>query len=199
MHSLKWLHHCHCRTLNGCFLSTLPQAVISLLDILLERYGCDWSRRDIQRMELVVMQQLGFNLSRPTVLDFITSVCEKQEMYGLSEIIAVAFFYTCKAIIGTVRSYLAWSGLWMSSRNVKCFVSIFYFTCTLQFHSLAMSSGLICLPPGLSVDSHLKHMAVCTQPVVYNSHLMKHRVSASCWGWHFYTRIMYTFTHMSGM
>ena len=53
---------------------SLSQAVISLLDILLERYGCDWSRRDIQRMELVIMQQLEFHLSRPTVLDFITSV-----------------------------------------------------------------------------------------------------------------------------
>ena len=47
--------------------------MVTLLDILIDKYGCECSRRDIQRMELIIMQKLEFHLSRPTIEDFIRS------------------------------------------------------------------------------------------------------------------------------
>lgn len=46
----------------------------NLLEVLVDQYGCECNRRDIQRMELIVMHKLEFDLSRPTAQDFLKSV-----------------------------------------------------------------------------------------------------------------------------
>ncbi len=49
-------------------------------EILVENYSCDCSQRDIQRMELIIMQKLEFQLYRPTIDEFIDSVSTSDHM-----------------------------------------------------------------------------------------------------------------------
>lgn len=52
-------------------LEERPEAVPSLLEALVGRYGCACSQADIQRMELLIMKKLEFRLSTVTPLDFL--------------------------------------------------------------------------------------------------------------------------------
>ncbi len=52
----------------------VPQALQTLLDVLVQGYGCQFSQRDIQRMELIVMQKLDFKLTNYTPHDFLKMV-----------------------------------------------------------------------------------------------------------------------------
>jgi len=55
-------------------LEEQSEAVESLLSVLVHQYECACSGRDIQRMELIVMQKLEFRLSTATPLDFLETV-----------------------------------------------------------------------------------------------------------------------------
>lgn len=50
------------------------QVVQSLLSVLVEGYGCEFTQRDVQRMELIIMQKLDFKLTSYTSLDFLKIV-----------------------------------------------------------------------------------------------------------------------------
>ena len=45
-----------------------------------------------------------------------------------------------------------------------------------QFHELGVAKGVLSLPPGLSPDHHLCHLALCLETLVCNHCLMKFRV-----------------------
>ena len=51
------------------------QVVQSLLSVLVEAYGCEFTQRDVQRMELIIMQKLDFKLTNYTAHDFLKIVC----------------------------------------------------------------------------------------------------------------------------
>lgn len=55
-------------------VSFLSQALQTLLEMLVQGYGCEFSQRDIQRMELIVMQKLDFKLTNYTPHDFLKMV-----------------------------------------------------------------------------------------------------------------------------
>ena len=55
---------------------TSLQAVSSVLDTLVDQYECECTQTDIQRMELVIMQKLEFNLTTVTPLDFLKIVSD---------------------------------------------------------------------------------------------------------------------------
>ena len=47
---------------------------MTLLDTLVDKYGCECTKKDIQKMELIIMQKLEYQLTRPTIQDFIKTV-----------------------------------------------------------------------------------------------------------------------------
>ncbi|XP_064405622.1 cyclin-I-like [Halichondria panicea] len=55
----------------GAKLEEKAEALQSLLEVLVQGYGCEFSQRDIQRMELIVMQKLDFKLTNYTPHDFL--------------------------------------------------------------------------------------------------------------------------------
>lgn len=52
-------------------LEEKAEVVQSLLSVLVEGYGCEFTQRDVQRMELIIMQKLDFKLTCHTPLDFL--------------------------------------------------------------------------------------------------------------------------------
>lgn len=52
-------------------LEEKAEVVQSLLSVLVEGYGCEFTQRDVQRMELIIMQKLDFKLTSYTSLDFL--------------------------------------------------------------------------------------------------------------------------------
>ena len=48
--------------------------VQSLLSVLVDGYGCEFTQRDVQRMELIIMQKLDFKLTNYTAHDFLKIV-----------------------------------------------------------------------------------------------------------------------------
>ena len=52
----------------------LSKVVSSLLGVLVGHYVSECSLQDLQRMELLVMQKLNFNLTSLTALDFLKTV-----------------------------------------------------------------------------------------------------------------------------
>lgn len=63
-----------CAFCMSCLKVFLFQALQSLLEVLVQGYGCEFSQRDIQRMELIVMQKLDFKLTNYTPHDFLKMV-----------------------------------------------------------------------------------------------------------------------------
>ena len=58
---------------------SLPQVVQSLLSVLVEGYGCEFTQRDVQRMELIIMQKLDFKLTNYTAHDFLKIVSQTDQ------------------------------------------------------------------------------------------------------------------------
>jgi len=50
------------------------QSVEVVLSALLQNYSCEFSARDVYRMELIVMQKLDFKLTNHTPYDFLKIV-----------------------------------------------------------------------------------------------------------------------------
>lgn len=52
-------------------LEEKADVVQSLLSVLVDGYGCEFTQRDVQRMELIIMQKLDFKLTNYTAHDFL--------------------------------------------------------------------------------------------------------------------------------
>ena len=62
-----------------------------VLSAMLQNYNCEFSDRDIHRMELIVMQKLDFKLTHHTPYDFLKIVSHRYGMqWGASKISGIA-------------------------------------------------------------------------------------------------------------
>ena len=60
-------------TFLACFVS---QCVETVLAAIAQNYSCEFSTRDVHRMELIVMQKLDFKLNSYTLYDFLKIVSQ---------------------------------------------------------------------------------------------------------------------------
>ena len=101
----------------------------------MDQYGCECNRRDIQRMELIVMHKLEFDLNRPTAQDFLKSVSILDESQHYHPILLLSYSFTpCRCLADWLpyRILSQWKNTFTILLSVSDSLCVIVLSCTTE-------------------------------------------------------------------